>query len=57
MAEGQRPADEQTHVILNEHNRRTQGLAAQTATIAGGKALAETVRTTLGPRISGKEGR
>jgi thermosome len=36
--------------ILSEDSQRTQGKDAQTANIAAGKAVAESVRTTLGPR-------
>ncbi len=36
--------------ILNEDAQRTQGRDARTSNIAAGKAVAEAVRTTLGPR-------
>jgi len=36
--------------ILSEDSQRTQGKDAQTANIAAGKAITESVRTTLGPR-------
>ncbi|WP_336345885.1 thermosome subunit alpha [Halalkalicoccus ordinarius] len=36
--------------ILSDDAERTQGRDAQTANIAAGKAVAESVRTTLGPR-------
>ena len=36
--------------VLSEDSQRTRGRDAQTANIAAGKAVAEAVRTTLGPR-------
>jgi len=36
--------------ILNEGSERTQGKDAQSSNIAAGKAVAESVRTTLGPK-------
>ena len=36
--------------VLSEGSQRTRGRDAQTANIAAGKAVAEAVRTTLGPR-------
>ena len=36
--------------ILNEDSQRTEGKDAQTSNIAAGKAISESVRTTLGPR-------
>ncbi len=36
--------------ILNEDSERTKGRDAQSSNIAAGKAVAEAVRTTLGPR-------
>jgi len=36
--------------ILSEDSQRTQGRDARTSNIAAGKAVAEAVRTTLGPR-------
>jgi thermosome len=36
--------------ILNEDTERTQGKDAQSSNITAGKAIAESVRTTLGPR-------
>jgi thermosome len=36
--------------ILSEDSERTQGRDAQSANIAAGKAVAESIRTTLGPR-------
>ena len=36
--------------ILSEDSQRTEGKDAQTSNIAAGKAISESVRTTLGPR-------
>ncbi|MFW5905910.1 MAG: TCP-1/cpn60 chaperonin family protein, partial [archaeon] len=36
--------------ILSEDSQRTQGRDARTSNIAAGMAIAESVRTTLGPR-------
>ncbi|MFW6458494.1 MAG: thermosome subunit alpha [Halodesulfurarchaeum sp.] len=36
--------------ILNEDSKRTQGKDARTSNITAGKAIAESVRTTLGPK-------
>ncbi len=36
--------------ILNEDSQRTEGKDAQTSNISAGKAISESVRTTLGPR-------
>jgi thermosome len=37
-------------MVLSEDSQRTQGRDAQSANIAAGKAIGETVRTTLGPK-------
>ena len=36
--------------VLSEDSERTRGRAAQESSVAAGKAVAEAVRTTLGPR-------
>lgn len=36
-------------LVLSEESQRTQGKDAQSMNIAAGKAVAEAVRTTLGP--------
>ncbi|MEF8773878.1 MAG: thermosome subunit alpha [Halobacteriales archaeon] len=51
MAEsGQRGLGGQPLFILSEDSERTSGQDAQSANIQAGKAIAESVRTTLGPR-------
>ena len=50
MAQQQRAMGGQPMFILSEDAERTQGDDAQSSNIQGGKAVAETVRTTLGPR-------
>jgi thermosome len=40
----------QPMIILGEDSRRTQGKDAQSMNISAGKAVAESVRTTLGPK-------
>ncbi|MFW6384753.1 MAG: thermosome subunit alpha [Halodesulfurarchaeum sp.] len=46
----QRMRGGQPVLILSEDSQRTQGRDARTSNIAAGKAIAESVRTTLGPR-------
>ena len=43
-------AHNQPFIILGDSTQRTQGRDAQSMNIAAGKAVAESVRTTLGPR-------
>lgn len=50
MAENQQPTSGQPAAVLNEETERTQGRDAQTTNIAAGKGIAESIRTTLGPR-------
>ena len=47
---GQRRMGGQPLFILDEDAQRTQGKDAQSSNIAAGKAVTESVRTTLGPR-------
>ena len=47
---GQRRMGGQPMFILSEDTERTRGGDAQSSNIAAGKAVAESVRTTLGPR-------
>ena len=47
---GQRRMGGQPIYILSEDSSRTQGRDAQSSNIAAGKAISESVRTTLGPR-------
>ncbi len=47
---GQRRMGGQPLFILDEDTQRTQGKDAQSSNIAAGKAVSESVRTTLGPR-------
>ncbi|AGB15855.1 chaperonin GroEL [Halovivax ruber XH-70] len=49
MAQQQRMGG-QPMFILNEDSQRTEGRDAQSSNIMAGKAVAESVRTTLGPR-------
>ena len=46
----QRMQQGQPMIILGEDSQRTQGKDAQTMNITAGKAVAEAVRTTLGPK-------
>ncbi len=46
----QRRMGGQPMFILNEDSQRTEGKDAQTSNISAGKAISESVRTTLGPR-------
>jgi len=41
---------QQPMYVLSEDSERTRGRAAQDSNVAAGKAVAEAVRTTLGPR-------
>lgn len=50
MSQSQRRMGGQPVFVLSEDSERTQGEDAQSANIAAGKAVAESVRTTLGPR-------
>jgi len=50
MAEQQGQLGGQPLFVLSEDSQRTSGKDAQTSNIAAGKAVAESVRTTLGPR-------
>ncbi len=50
MSQGQRRMGGQPLFILNEDTERTQGKDAQSSNISAGKAVSESVRTTLGPR-------
>ncbi len=50
MAEQQGRMGGQPLFVLSEDSQRTSGKDAQTSNIAAGKAVAESVRTTLGPR-------
>lgn len=50
MAQQRRQMAGQPMFILSEDSERTQGQDAQSSNISAGKAVAETVRTTLGPR-------
>jgi chaperonin GroEL (HSP60 family) len=50
MIEDQQPARGQPVVVLSEESQQMRGRDAQTANIAAGKAVAESVETTLGPR-------
>ena len=47
---GQRRMGGQPLFILDEDTQRTHGKDAQSSNIAAGKAVSESVRTTLGPR-------
>src|SRR6056297_3310729 len=47
---GQRRMGGQPMFILSEDSERTRGQDAQSSNIAAGKAVSESVRTTLGPR-------
>ncbi len=47
---GQRRMGGQPMFILNEDSERTRGDDAQSSNISAGKAVSESVRTTLGPR-------
>src|SRR6056297_3133980 len=47
---GQRRMGGQPMFILSEDSERTRGDDAQSSNIAAGKAVSESVRTTLGPR-------
>ncbi len=49
-ANSQRMRGGQPVFILNEDSERTQGKDARTNNISAGKAIAESVRTTLGPK-------
>jgi chaperonin GroEL (HSP60 family) len=48
--EDQQPTRGQPVVVLSEDSQQTRGRDAQTANIAAGKAVAESLQTTLGPR-------
>ena len=37
-------------IVLNQNTKREQGKKAQLGNIAAAKAVADTIRTTLGPR-------
>jgi len=50
MAQQRRGMGGQPMFILSEDSERTRGQDAQSSNITAGKAVAETVRTTLGPR-------
>ncbi len=50
MSGSQRMRGGQPIFILSDDSQRTQGRDARTSNIAAGKAVAEAVRTTLGPR-------
>lgn len=50
MTMSQRMQQGQPMIILGEDSQRTQGKDAQSMNISAGKAVAESVRTTLGPK-------
>ena len=50
MSQGQRRMGGQPMFILSEDAERTRGGDAQSSNISAGKAVSESVRTTLGPR-------
>ncbi|MGM0371197.1 MAG: thermosome subunit alpha [Halobacteriota archaeon] len=50
MSGSQRMGGGQPVFILNEDSQRTQGKDARSTNITAGKAIAESVRTTLGPK-------
>jgi len=50
MSSGQRRMGGQPMFILSEDTERTRGDDAQSSNISAGKAVSESVRTTLGPR-------